>query len=664
MNNFKLLPLLAAAATFSFTAGASPSPFVGDWEIGGSNIRQIATISTTKSERPEIVTSIRSAVAAATTTTTSPTPDLGSNINSRADDIFAGVTPPPQCAIICQMEVGTSGPCSPADVECMCSQKNKTPDPKLMTCIMSRCTVMEALQAERFTSEICHAPVTNKGPTVLGWVWGLESFGILGVMLRLLSRWLVAERNFWWDDLVIVLTLLSNVTAGGFITVSVHYGYGQDLWMLSHEQITNSFKYLISVTPSYIFSTGALKISLVLFYLRVFDAQSGNRYFRILCWVMMAIITIYTVVHIFTAVFTCAPISYMWTSWDGEHVGTCGDRTTDGMSHAITNVAVDVILFFMPIPCLWRLNMSWTKKAAVTCMFAFGLLTATCSVARVIEMANEDLGSRSNATVDTVGFMIWTIAECKAGLLCACVPMALQCIRLVCQRAGSSLRSHSTAPGSGRSGSASDPESGAGGKGDRGSGMRRVRTRNPHSMALSAIDAWGDTDEEDGESTAGLRFSFASGSDDNLRLSDKGNIVVHTAIKAISAKEAEEERFYHGDGVDAETLRSARWLRHHISAGGDGDGDGDGDGYGASKRDTATSAASASASASAIGLALSSAAEPPPTSPTPSSVFTGRLDSLSAPDSYPSGGLTAVPQSHLSKSRRLSSRLRMPGQAL
>ncbi|KAI1345199.1 hypothetical protein F5Y15DRAFT_20395 [Xylariaceae sp. FL0016] len=522
MKLYFVLPLLAYGL-FSQSTQASPagSDSVGEESVTDTTRSQSptstvtqATLSTTISSS-EAVTATTSLVftSSAAVSSQTGTPDLAS--------LFAGVsTLPPTCAIACQSQfAAVDSTATMPDLESMCTNTDPAIEKAILACVMQKCTVSEALQAKKFTAELCHEPTHDKTAIILGAVWGFEAFGFIGLFLRILSRFLVEGRKIGVDDLLAILVLAANITAGAIVTIAtVDYGYGKDIWMLTPDQITHCLMYMITITPVYIFSVGILKVALIIFYLRIFDAQSGNKRFRIMCWVMMAISIGYTTAHIFTSIFNCQPISFAWTSWDGLHQGKCGDRGIDGLSHAIMNVCVDFILFFMPIPKLWRLNMSTRKTLLIITMFAFGLCTTACSIVRLSDLNMLGYSSLSNGTVTTVPFMIWTIAECKFGLFCACIPMSMQSLCILLTKLFGSIKSEAqqSHEPSKRSGGSSDQPSSLE-LGDVHPASRRGRkTRDPTSLALEWIDDDDETEEMSMKDEASSALSSEQGSQKRL----------------------------------------------------------------------------------------------------------------------------------------------------
>ena len=67
----------------------------------------------------------------------------------------------------------------------------------------------------------------------------------------------------------------------------------------------------------------------------------------------------------------CHPVAY---NWDNSIDNTCNDPSLAYLLAAITNLLIDVIIVFLPLPLLWRLQMQTSKKAAITAMLSLGLM--------------------------------------------------------------------------------------------------------------------------------------------------------------------------------------------------------------------------------------------------------------------------------------------------
>jgi hypothetical protein len=92
--------------------------------------------------------------------------------------------------------------------------------------------------------------------------------------------------------------------------------------------------------------------------------------FEYAVWVMMGFTIAYGVACFITFFALCRPFAYNWdpTIPGGE----CGDRNLPFLLSAIFNFALDFAMIILPMPVLWHLQMSTSRKWALTAVFATG----------------------------------------------------------------------------------------------------------------------------------------------------------------------------------------------------------------------------------------------------------------------------------------------------
>lgn len=67
----------------------------------------------------------------------------------------------------------------------------------------------------------------------------------------------------------------------------------------------------------YSFVIAVTKVSILIFYLRLFTEP----WFRSVSYCMLGITVVYGVAQLLAIILLCAPISFNWTQWDGQHAG-------------------------------------------------------------------------------------------------------------------------------------------------------------------------------------------------------------------------------------------------------------------------------------------------------------------------------------------------------
>jgi hypothetical protein len=80
------------------------------------------------------------------------------------------------------------------------------------------------------------------------------------------------------------------------------------------------------------------------------------------------------IAFVFSCIFLCSPISLAWTQWDGEHTGKCNNNNALSYANASIGILLDLVALSLPIPQIWKLQLSLRKKIGVLLMFSVGAL--------------------------------------------------------------------------------------------------------------------------------------------------------------------------------------------------------------------------------------------------------------------------------------------------
>lgn len=107
-----------------------------------------------------------------------------------------------------------------------------------------------------------------------------------------------------------------------------------------------------------------------MFYLRLFPDQN----FRRAIWTMVVVCCAAATSFFLATLLQCRPMSYAWTSWDGQHRGRCHNINIQTYAHASINIALDFVVLGMPLTQILPMKMRWAQKAIATMMFAIGFL--------------------------------------------------------------------------------------------------------------------------------------------------------------------------------------------------------------------------------------------------------------------------------------------------
>ena len=147
---------------------------------------------------------------------------------------------------------------------------------------------------------------------------------------------------------------------------SVSIGFGKHIQQ-AQAPITTFWKELFILEFFYNVGLTLAKLSVLLFYSRCFG--SVNRPFRFALHMTALAVVAWGIIFVSFDIFTCTPVRRAWAPFlPGHCIGVSGQV----LGSAISNVSIDLVLLILPLPMLWRLQMSMAKKVSLTIAFALG----------------------------------------------------------------------------------------------------------------------------------------------------------------------------------------------------------------------------------------------------------------------------------------------------
>lgn len=314
------------------------------------------------------------------------------------------------------------------------------------------------LVTQRWQKAACQAPVRNTG--LLTSRVGIALVIIAGacVILRFTARWFVQDSHIGWDDWTILVSLIllipstillhtssllssgsEYITSSNFFSIVEQKGMGHDIWTVQFDDITTMLKVRVQQKhdlvgtstdigvqifwiEQYIYQAIVVitKISIVFLYLRIFPREV-SRNFTYICYAVVGTLVAYLVAMLVFFGMQCQPINFFWKQWDGEHSGHCINFQLGIYIGSGVNIALDLVVFFLPIPGLAKLQVKdKRRKIGVLFIFLVGLFVTVCSIIRLQYIAQ--IGQYSNATYHYNEVGLWSGVEADVGVICACMP--------------------------------------------------------------------------------------------------------------------------------------------------------------------------------------------------------------------------------------------------
>ncbi|KGO38802.1 Transcription factor, fungi [Penicillium expansum] len=238
----------------------------------------------------------------------------------------------------------------------------------------------------------------NHGPLQIGPVIATYVIAVIVVLLRFYTRFQVQSVRILADDWMIVVALISiqlAVTAGFalIVVVSGNPSLGRHIWVVPGIEVENMMRILFAFVLLYVLSTPLIKISILLFYRRIFGMTLS-----------------------------------IWFPSGGKCVY---DLYNFYIAYAGVNVITDISILMVPIPIVWKLQMRRTQKFLVCGILLIGGIVCIASLVRIYYITF----IRSHDYTWVIGnVFIWSSIEPAIGILCACLPTLHPLIRSVVTR--------------------------------------------------------------------------------------------------------------------------------------------------------------------------------------------------------------------------------------
>ncbi|GLB08226.1 hypothetical protein AtubIFM57258_004114 [Aspergillus tubingensis] len=174
-----------------------------------------------------------------------------------------------------------------------------------------------------------------------------------------------------------------------------------------------------------VWAFGFAKLSILYFYRSIFCSRRTTRTaFHSVTMCMIVLVSVWTVVFGIGTIFICGthPVS----AWGTIAVVTteCSLQVPIVEGYAISDFIMDVIIWLLPLPRIWILNISVRQRMALGLIFLVGLLAIAASATRmaiyIAHLINPFAQSDGETLVTYLLF--WTMIECGLGVIVICLP--------------------------------------------------------------------------------------------------------------------------------------------------------------------------------------------------------------------------------------------------
>ncbi|KAL9625658.1 MAG: hypothetical protein Q9160_000372 [Pyrenula sp. 1 TL-2023] len=229
------------------------------------------------------------------------------------------------------------------------------------------------------------------------------------------------KQSMKMDDWFMLLALLSSYIAevGQFmgtlfipsfsVETRLKYGLGKHQKWVDTPTRVNFQKVFFAVKEAYEPAETFLKISIVLFYMRLFPTRGFKR----AGWIVIGVVTAWGIATFLDNVFQCIPANFFWDKTIKG--GKCKEIPPVAIANGATSTACDIAVLTMPMPMIWKLQVDLRKRVALMGIFALGIF-----IVRFVSLSHLD---RTDLTYTQVFPGLWTSIEVAVGIVCGNLPL-------------------------------------------------------------------------------------------------------------------------------------------------------------------------------------------------------------------------------------------------
>ncbi|KAL2147688.1 hypothetical protein VTI28DRAFT_7040 [Corynascus sepedonium] len=231
------------------------------------------------------------------------------------------------------------------------------------------------------------------------------------VGLRFLARYRQGVR-IWIDDWMMVASFL--VLVGNMIMnlELVKQGLGLHSGLLTLPQLQKLYKTILGAEIIYVTGVNLYKISLLLFYFRVFPVRSV----RLGGYICGGMSTAWNIACILAATWQCTPRERLWMPW---LEGTCIDLFLTQLCISVPSILCDIAILCLPLPHVIRLKTNLWQRILLTFIFMLGSYVVFTSIYRFRVYLDYTTDDVPWSLADPCA---WNIIEISSGIVSACLP--------------------------------------------------------------------------------------------------------------------------------------------------------------------------------------------------------------------------------------------------
>ncbi|KAH6843212.1 hypothetical protein B0I37DRAFT_418336 [Chaetomium sp. MPI-CAGE-AT-0009] len=215
----------------------------------------------------------------------------------------------------------------------------------------------------------------DRRATVIGVVTFCLLWSTAVICLRLWTRGVVIKQ-LGIDDYMCLVALLMVYGCGVAVCHMTVYGLGRHVYIISPAHI---LLYLRDFYVSIVMYCAALLFIKLTFLFQYYRALAVLK-MRVVYIASIIVVGGWALSQVLVVIFICTPVSGFW---DSSVESTCIDNHTQWYVNAAGNIITDVVVFVLPLPAIWSLNLPKPSKIVLLVIFSLGFFTVIISIIRI-----------------------------------------------------------------------------------------------------------------------------------------------------------------------------------------------------------------------------------------------------------------------------------------
>ncbi|KAL5358589.1 hypothetical protein BJX96DRAFT_146823 [Aspergillus floccosus] len=254
--------------------------------------------------------------------------------------------------------------------------------------------------------------------------------------LRLWVKLRGPGRGLSFDDYLMVwATFVGAAVCVSGLIYGPPYGFGRHKAALSNKQIETFMMGNYIFSHFYNAAIASTKLAVLALYHRIFATVK----FRVVVLATSVFVILWLMAMEIVLGLQCRPISRFW---DSDVPGACFDLVAFSYFTNITNLVTDIWIFALPLPVIFKLQMSRNRKIALSFLFSIGLATCAISAARLSVVVSQGSPDFTWAGVPLGILSAW---EPLGGIFCANLPVIYRAVVTMLRNLKSSAHGPSAA---------------------------------------------------------------------------------------------------------------------------------------------------------------------------------------------------------------------------